>query len=274
MVKFNCGKGSVLFTSFHNTKQNSADEAKLLKFLVLSTVTAQVETGLVESLEKGGFTQVATSLIQADPGKPSKTRTFDHKKPGKLIFSLGFEPRGATLKLIVNGPNGFSREKEGSSTFSLDVPDAAKGEWTYTAMAENVPYENFPFTLGVGAELPRDERAIASYAPSVKPPPRSGVVGDSVKFRVIPTQAAVGVADKPMRIAVTKPNFDDMGKLLESLGTGYRFDVVDLDDIRNPLFFDQYDILFLTCDVYPKSWGVGDVTGATNREGVVRRASI
>ena len=268
MVKFNCGKGSVLFTSFHNTKQNSVDEAKLLKFLVLSTVTARVESGLVESMEKGGFTRVASSLIEADPGKPSKTRTFDHKSPGKLAFSLGFEPRGAKLKLIVHGPKGFSQEKEGSSTFSFDVPDAAKGEWTYTATAEKVPYENFPFTLGVGAELPRDERAIASAARAVPQRSLSGVGGNSVKFTVVQT-GAVGMAEGRMRIAVTKPKFDDMGKLLESLGTGYRFDEITMDEIRTSQTLDRYDILFLTCNAWPKEWADGKRT-ATNREGVFR----
>ena len=272
MVKFNCGKGSVLFTSFHNTKQNSADEAKLLKFLVLSTVTAGAESGLVESLEKGGFTRVASSLIEADPGKPSKTRMFDHKTPGKHVFSLGFEPRGAKLKLVVHGPDGYSREKEGSSTFSLDVPDAAKGEWTYTATAEKVPYENFPFTLGVGAETPRDQRAISAAAPVVPQPSQVGVGGNSVKFRVISTATATGMGavDKPMRIAVTKPHYDDMGKLLEGLGNGYRFEVIDLDDIRNPRTLERYDILFLTCDVWPGSWSVGRSQTTTNRDGVVR----
>ena len=269
MVKFNCGKGSVLFTSFHNTKQNSEDEAKLLKFLVLSTVTAGVDSGLVESLEKGGFTRVASSLIEAEPGKPSKTRRFDNKASGKLVFSLGFEPRGAKLKLVVHGPNGYSREKEGSSTFSLDVPEAAKGEWTYTATAEKVPYENFPFTLGVGAEMPRGERTVAAAVPAVPRRSASGVGGNAVKFRVVPTETLMGVAEGTTRIAVTKPNFDDMGKLLGALGSGYRFDVVTMNDIRNSRTLDRYDILFLTCDVWPGEWSEGGST-ATNRDGVVR----
>jgi hypothetical protein len=252
MVKFACGKGSVLFTSFHNTKQNSADEAKLLKFLVLSTVTAGVESGMVESMEKGGFTPLATSLIAADPGKPSRTQTFYHKTAGKLVFSLGFEPRGARLKLTVRGPGGFSQEREGTSTFTVDVPEAAEGQWTYTATAEQVPYENFPFTLGVGAALPRNPRATASTMPSI-PSPRSGTTSGTVKFAVIST-AAGAAAQATTRIAVTKPHYDDMGKLLGALGSGYRFDVVDVEDLRNPSSLDRFDVVFLTCGAWPQSW--------------------
>src|SRR5262249_54440308 len=55
LVKFYFGEGTVIFTSFHNEKQNSKTEEKLLKYLVFSAVTAQVETKLTKTMISGGF---------------------------------------------------------------------------------------------------------------------------------------------------------------------------------------------------------------------------
>ena len=66
--------------------------------------------------------------------------------------SLGFANQGARLRLSVRGPDGKAREQEGTSTLTVDVPDAAPGDWTYTVIALKVPYPNFPFTLTVGGD--------------------------------------------------------------------------------------------------------------------------
>lgn len=67
---------------------------------------------------------------------------------------LGFESRGAELRLTVDGPDGRRLEHSGGSTFTLDVPNAAEGKWTCTITPVKVPYENFPFTLTVGEKRP------------------------------------------------------------------------------------------------------------------------
>src|SRR6478672_6406048 len=42
--------------------------------------------------------------------------------------------------------------------------------------------------------------------------------------------------------------WDDMGKLLRQLGEGYRYDVIEPEDIASqPSKLDPYDVLFLTC---------------------------
>ena len=43
LVKFRQGKGTVIFTSFHNEAQNSQQELQLLRYLVFSAVTAKEE---------------------------------------------------------------------------------------------------------------------------------------------------------------------------------------------------------------------------------------
>ena len=266
LVKFSAGKGSVLFTSFHNEKQNSTLEAKLLKHLVFSTVAARMQTKITQSMVSGGFSLQKSTLLSAAPGDPSVSHTYEHSQSGGLVFTLGFEPGGAKLRFEVVSPSGQRIVKSGDSTLTIDVPDAVAGSWTYTATPELLPYPNFPFTLTVGAVSVVDARekmvaAASSAAPRLTGTAKSG----DVRFRLID----LGVAQEPkksLRIAVTTPRFDDMGKLLRTLGDGYRFETLSIDDLVNPAWMVRFDILFLTCDGWSERWSGGDV-GAFERPG-------
>jgi hypothetical protein len=152
LVRFQFGKGTVIFTSFHNEKQNNEVEQKLLKYLVFSVVTAKTEAEVAQTMIKGGFSPQKSNLLSASPESPSVTKTYYNKKAGHLRFSLGFENRGAKLKLTVIPPKGKGKKREeaGTSTFSMDFNNAAEGDWQYTVTAEVVPFPDFPFTLTVG----------------------------------------------------------------------------------------------------------------------------
>jgi hypothetical protein len=150
LVKFQHGKGTVIFTSFHNEKQNNDIETKLLKYLVFSAVTAKVEAQIAKTMIQGGFSPQKSNLLSASPGDPKVTQTYQCKKPGRLRFELGFENRGARLQLTLVSPHGKKYEKEGTATFAIEVPDAPAGHWEYTVRALEVPYQNFPFQLIVG----------------------------------------------------------------------------------------------------------------------------
>jgi|SRR5271157_342587 len=54
---------------------------------------------------------------------------------------------------------------------------------------------------------------------------------------------------KPLTMAVTTPpEFDDMGKLLISLGKGYdTFDTISVENLDDVTRLKKYDVLFLTC---------------------------
>jgi hypothetical protein len=150
LVKFPVKEGTVVFSSFHNEKQNNELELKLLRYLVFATVLAKTEAKVTKTLVEGGFSPTARSLLSATAGAPSVTQTHHCEKAGPLRFALGFENRGAILKLTVVGPSGKKLEKEGSSSLSIDVPEAMVGDWTYTITAVRVPYENFPYALTIG----------------------------------------------------------------------------------------------------------------------------
>jgi hypothetical protein len=67
----------------------------------------------------------------------------------------------------------------------------------------------------------------------------------SVTFKEIELQPAEPA--KKRRIAVTPPQFDDMGKLLTALGEGYRYDDLPMEAFQQPQKLAEYDVIFLTC---------------------------
>jgi len=152
LARFPFEQGQVIFTSFHNEKQNSETERELLRYLVFTTVTAETDARVGRTLVRSGFSPVDRSLFSASPENPSLTQVYDCQGGKTLQFVLGFEDRGAELELTVEGPGGRRFEKSGTSTFTIEVPAAAKGPWRYTVRPIKVPYENFPFTLTIGAK--------------------------------------------------------------------------------------------------------------------------
>jgi len=152
LVKFTVGEGAVIFTSFHNEKQNSETEIELLRYLVFIAMTARVEMQVKKTMIAGGFSPAKKSLLNVNPGKRQFTRTYNCEQKTDLQFALAFESRGAQLKLEVVGPKGRKLQKQGTSSFTIEVKNAAVGNWKYTVTAIKVPYENFPFNLSVGAK--------------------------------------------------------------------------------------------------------------------------
>jgi len=149
LVQFNFGKGSVVFTSFHNEKQNSDTELELLRYLVFTTLTAQTEARVKRELAAGGFSPVDRSLLSASRSQQELAGSYLSKTDRDLKFVLDFEGRGAELRLAVTGPGGRTKkQREGTSTFEIDVPGAS-GKWSYTVTLLKVPHKNFPFTLHV-----------------------------------------------------------------------------------------------------------------------------
>jgi hypothetical protein len=150
LVKFSVGEGTVIFTSFHNEKQNSETELELLRYLVFAAVTARTESRIKKTMLQGGFSPAKQNLLSAKDGQLKVTKTYDCAGNGDLQFVLGFESRGAELMLEIVGPDGQTFEQKGGSTFQIEVPNATAGAWKYTVTALKVPYKNFPFTLTVG----------------------------------------------------------------------------------------------------------------------------
>jgi hypothetical protein len=152
LVSFPVGEGTVIFTSFHNEAQNSDVEKELLRYLVFTTVTAREESRVKRTMVRGGLSPQERNLLSASSGRQPVADSYKLAKAGRLQFALGFESQGARLRLEVAGPDGRKEDKSDTKTFTIDIPDARPGVWTYTVTPLAVPYKDFPFTLTIGEE--------------------------------------------------------------------------------------------------------------------------
>lgn len=150
LVKLPFENGNVIFTSFHNEKQNTQTEQELLRYLVFATVTAREEANVRRTMVRGGFSPKERNLLSASADSQPVTQEFECRRAGPLQLVLGFEQPGARLRLTVTGPGGVKHEQEGTGTFRIDIPDAQPGTWRYTITPLEVPFANYPFTLTIG----------------------------------------------------------------------------------------------------------------------------
>jgi hypothetical protein len=153
LVKFACGKGSVIFTSFHNARQDEVAE-HLLRYLVFRAATARVEAEMMARLtEKGDLIPSRPSLVTASNDRPEVQKKYTVQKGGRVQFALAFnEGQGAKLRLTVRSPEGKVAYHEDTASFTIEIPNAAAGEWTYTVTAVERPHENFPFSMVVAEQ--------------------------------------------------------------------------------------------------------------------------
>jgi hypothetical protein len=159
LAKFREGQGTVIFTSFHNAKQNNEQEDTVLRYLVFTAVTAREEANTVEIMLKGGFSPAKKSRINHMAGNASITRTYVSPASAPLRFALTFTGADARLRLTLTAPNGQKYTNEVESTLVVEATGAPPGEWSYTVEAVKVPYENFPFGVSIGkGEAPASHR--------------------------------------------------------------------------------------------------------------------
>ena len=133
-------------------RSTASSRPSCCKFLVFAAVTAKETAEAQKTMVSGGFSPQKQNLLSASPDAPAVTQTYSNTKRRRLRFALSFSNQGAVLRLTVRGPDDKTYEQEGPSTFTIDVPDAAPGDWSYTVTAEKVPYANFPFTMTVGGD--------------------------------------------------------------------------------------------------------------------------
>jgi len=75
-----------------------------------------------------------------------------------------------------------------------------------------------------------------------------------------------------LHLAVTPPEYDDVGRLLEEFGRGYRYETISYDDLLDAASLQPYEVVFLTCSGVPRDW-LGLRLGAGARPGTeVREA--
>ena len=148
LVKFRAKRGTVIFTSFHNSRNDSEIVRKVLEYLVFSSINARSEARVKELMQRSQFTPQDLRPLGLSAGKPADA-VYKHTGGG-LQIALGFENLGAKLKLSLRSPAGKTIEHEDQGLYLVEVPNAEPGEWSYRVTPVELPYDNFPIIVGVG----------------------------------------------------------------------------------------------------------------------------
>ena len=148
MVKFRVKKGTVIFTSFHNSTNDSEMVRKALEYLVFSSLSARSEARVRELTQRSGFAaqEIRPFLLSANRATEA---THEHQGGG-LQIALGFEHVGAKLKLTLRSPSGQTIEHEDQGLYLVELPDAEKGVWRYTITPVELPHASFLIVVAVG----------------------------------------------------------------------------------------------------------------------------
>ena len=72
----------------------------------------------------------------------------------------------------------------------------------------------------------------------------------------------------PLRLAVTPRQYDDMGKLLTQLGTGFAYSEIPLAALEDVSKLVNYDVVFFTCGTDSPHWLSKTNLGEGDRPGV------
>ena len=111
-----------------------------------------------------------------------------------------------------------------------------------------MPYPSFPAVIVVGSSGDAAELKSTRMNPTL-------VKAGNIRFDSINLgKKKVVKATRPLRIAVTKPQFDNMGRLLNELGEGYRHTELGLDVLLRSEALDGFDVFFITCSAWPREW--------------------
>jgi hypothetical protein len=148
LVKFRAGKGTVIFTSFHHSNNDSAIVQKLLEYLVFSSVSARSEARVKELMLRSQF--AAEDLRPVFVSMDRKAEGICRHDGGAMQIALGFENQGAKLKLTLRSPSGKIVEHEDQGLYLIEIPKAEAGVWQYTVTPIELPHANFPILIAVG----------------------------------------------------------------------------------------------------------------------------
>ncbi len=160
VVTFREGKGAVLYTSFHNEAQTSADVGKILNWFAIWAKSGKT-TQAARTLAEESGNKVLQEII--DGINPSEAKKYAVTSTGinDITFVLNFG--GSALSLKVTDPSGKKviDEKVTKPPFTKKV-QLDKGAYDIEIGGVDVPQDNYPFTLAMGGQEGAIEGAYTS----------------------------------------------------------------------------------------------------------------
>lgn len=148
LVKFHVKRGTVIFTSFHHTNNDSQIVRKVLDYLVFASVSARSETRVRDLMHSHDFAPADIRPAVLSAGQ--KHQGSHQHAGGGLQIALGFENQGAKLRLLLRSPSGQTIEHEDQGIYLIDLPNAEPGAWHFEVTPVELPHANFPILVAVG----------------------------------------------------------------------------------------------------------------------------
>lgn len=148
VVSFSEGSGEVLYTSFHNEVQNTADMEKVLDWFATRTRTGRLVQDTRKIAVKDSGNQVLQEVVDTVDGGGEKS--YEFKASGRADFGviLNFDG-GSGLGISVTDPGGsvIVSEQVSKPPFVYQKIKAKKGTYVFKVKGENTGGKNLPFVL-------------------------------------------------------------------------------------------------------------------------------
>jgi hypothetical protein len=148
LVKFRHGEGTVIFTSFHHSRNETPTVRKMLEYLALAPLNARNEARIHEMMRLSNFTPDDLRPLLLHAGQAE--RHTHHHAGGGMQIALGFEHVGAKIKLTLRAPNGSLIEHEGHGLYLIEIPEAERGDWQCTITPIELPQRSLPMINAIG----------------------------------------------------------------------------------------------------------------------------
>jgi hypothetical protein len=151
LISFPYKKGFVIFTTFHNEKQVSKIEYKLLEYLVLKPLMHEKDTEAKTIMQTQQFRPTKDIVGALEVGEETGFYEFITDKIYDLKFVFNWQGN-ATVRITINDPAGNKIKDENvrQSPSEVDVQGAKAGKWTFKMKIIDAPLKKFPFTINVG----------------------------------------------------------------------------------------------------------------------------
>lgn len=147
VVSFSEGKGEVLYTSFHNEAQNTADVSKVLNWFA---VRAQA-SGIAQESRALATGEETVLLEIVDSIQKNKTKTYTFNATGEAAFTVALNFGGSSLGISIKDPQGqkIASQSVSEPPYKKTVDTPKKGKYTIEVTGQDVPTTNYPFVVTV-----------------------------------------------------------------------------------------------------------------------------
>lgn len=191
LVGFPYGKGTVIYTGFHNEAGLGVGPLaqKVLEYMVLISILKPTADDLAQRLRDQGYIVFKENVNILNTGDTSNNYTFTPILPREYMFAAAWRD---TAQYQINvTPPGSSAESAsaGTSPMYLPISRTDVGGWSYNVTLQSSLNASHPFVVMVGQKIP----AYPSLDVKVYPNPFNADEHDVMIFEGLPVDATIKI---------------------------------------------------------------------------------